>query len=106
MFPLLLGCVGTKGALMLGLTAAEVIIHYWNSKKIRPEVYIFGRRVHHGEIGAILSASSILMGKIPVPAVALGILAGVGAGLIKNDIADIKEWFRFRKLNQIKKVQK
>ncbi len=67
MIALLLGGVGTKGALMLGFTAAEVILHYWNSKKIHPEIYIFGRRVHHGEIGALLSASSILMGKIPVP---------------------------------------
>jgi hypothetical protein len=46
MIPLLLGGVGTKGALMLGFTAAEVILHYWNSKKIHPEIYIFGRRVH------------------------------------------------------------
>jgi hypothetical protein len=106
MIPLLLGSVGTKGALMLGFTAAEIILHYWNSKKIHPEIYIFGRRIHHGEIGALLSASSILMGKIPVPAAALGILAGVGAGLIKDDLADIKEWFRFRKLNLIKKVPK
>lgn len=106
MIPLLFGGVGTKGALMLGFTAAEVILHYWNSKKIHREIYIFGRRVHHGEIGALLSASSILMGKIPVPAVALGILAGVGAGLIKDDLADIKEWFTFRKLNLIKKVSK
>ena len=106
MIPLLLGYLGTKGALMLGFTAAEVIIHYWNSKEIRPEIYIFGRRVHHGEIGALLSASSILLGKIPLPGVALGILAGVGAGLIKDDLADIKEWFRFRKLNLIKKGPK
>jgi hypothetical protein len=106
MIPLFLGYLGTQGALMLGFTAAEVIIHYWNSKEIHPEIYIFGRRVHHGEIGALLSASSILIGKIPVPAVALGILAGVGAGLVKDDLADIKEWFRFRKLNFIKKVPK
>lgn len=106
MIPLLLGGIGAKGALMLGFTAADVVLHYWNSKKIHPEIYVFGRRVHHGEIGALLSASSILMGKIPVPAVALGMLAGVGAGLIKDDLADIKEWFRFRKLNLIKKVPK
>jgi hypothetical protein len=103
---LLFSGVGTKGALMLGFTAAEVILHYWNSKKIPPEIYIFGRRVHHGEIGALLSASSLLIGKIPVPAAALGILAGIGAGLIKDDLEDFKEWFRFRKLNLMKKVPK
>jgi hypothetical protein len=106
MIPLLLGYLGTKGALMLGFAAAELIVHHWNSKKNHPEIYIFGRRVHHGEIGAMLSASSILMGRIPIPGVALSILAGVGAGLIKDDLPDIKEWFRFRKLNLIKKVPK
>lgn len=103
LIPLLLGGVGTKGALMLGFAAAEVILHYWNSKKIPPEIYIFGRRVHHGEIGALLSATSLLIGKIPVPAPALGILAGIGTGLIKDDLEDFKEWFRFRKLNLMKK---
>jgi hypothetical protein len=93
----------TKMALMLGFTAAEIMMHYWNSKKIRPEVYIFGRRVHHGEIGALLSASSLLVGKVPIPAAALGIIAGVGAGLIKGDLADIKEWFRFKKMDFMQK---
>jgi uncharacterized membrane protein YeiH len=46
------------------------------------------------------------MGKVPIPAAALGILAGVGAGLIKDDLADIKEWFRFRKMDLMKKVSK
>ncbi len=107
MIPLLLfGGLGTKGALILGFTAAELVIYYWNSKRIRPEIYFFGRRVHHGEIGALLSVSSLLMGKVPIPAAALGILAGVGAGLIKDDLADIKEWFRFRKMDLMKKVSK
>ena len=107
MIPLLLfGGLGIKGALILGFTAAELVIYYWNSKKIPPEIYIFGRRVHHGEIGALLSVSSLLMGRVPIPAAALGILAGVGAGLIKDDLADIKEWFRFRKMDLMKKVSK
>jgi hypothetical protein len=42
------------------------------------------------------------MGKVPIPAAALGILAG----LIKDDLADIKEWFRFRKMDLMKKVSK
>jgi hypothetical protein len=107
MIPLLLfGGLDIKGALILGFTAAELIIYYWNSKKIPPEIYIFGRRVHHGEIGALLSVSSLLMGKVPIHAAALGILAGVGAGLIKDDLADIKEWFRFRKMDLMKKVSR
>jgi hypothetical protein len=98
MIPLLfLGSIGTKGALMLGLAAAELLIHYWKSKETPSEVYIFGRRIHHGEIGALLSLSSLLLGKVPIPTAALGILAGVGTALIKDDLADIKEWFRFKK---------
>jgi hypothetical protein len=37
------------------------------------------------------------LGKVPIPTAALGILAGVGTALIKDDLADIKEWFRFKK---------
>ncbi|CAN5472434.1 hypothetical protein BH18THE2_BH18THE2_34310 [soil metagenome] len=107
MIPLLfLGSIGTKGALMLGFAAAELLMHYWKSKEIPPEVYIFGRRVHHGEIGALLSVSSLLLGKVPIPTAALGILAGVGTELIKDDLADIKKWFRFKKFDLMKKVSK
>ena len=107
MIPILfVGGIGTKVALMLGFTAAEIIMHHWNSKQIPPEVYIFGRRVHHGEIGALLYVSSLLVGKVPIPAAALGIIAGIGAGLIKGDLADIKEWFRFKKMDFMQKVTK
>ncbi len=34
-------------------------------------------------------------GKLPVPAAS--ILAGLGAGLVRDDFADIKQWFRFKK---------
>jgi hypothetical protein len=66
MVPLLLfGGLGTKGALMLGFATSEILMHYWNSRKIPPEVHILGRRVHHGEIGALMSVSSLLVGKSP-----------------------------------------
>jgi hypothetical protein len=107
MIPLLfLGGISTKGALMLGFAAAELLMHYWKSKETPPEVYILGRRIHHGEIGALLSVSSLLLGKVPISTATLGILAGVGTGLIKDDIADIKEWFRFKKIGLMKKVSK
>jgi hypothetical protein len=98
MIPLLLfGSIGTKGALILGFAASEILMHYWNSRKPVPEVHIFGRRVHHGEIGALLSMSSLLVGKVPIPAAVFGVLAGIGTGLVKDDIVDFKEWFRFKK---------
>jgi hypothetical protein len=46
------------------------------------------------------------VGKISIPAVALGIIAGIGAGLIKGDLADIKEWFRFKIIDFMQKVHK
>jgi hypothetical protein len=67
-------------------------MHYWNSRILPPEVHILGRRVHHGEIGAILSLSSLL--------------AGIGTGLAKDDLVDIKEWFRFKKIGHCKKKSK
>jgi hypothetical protein len=82
----------------IGFTAAELLMHYWKSKENALEVYLFGRRVHHGEIGALLSLSSLLLGKVPIPAAAIGTLVGLGGGLVKDDLADIKEWFRFKKI--------
>jgi hypothetical protein len=106
MIPLLLfGSICTKGALILGIAASEILMHYWNSRKPLPEIHIFGRRVHHGEIGALLSMSSLLVGKVPIPAAVFGILAGVGTGLVKDDIVDIKEWFRFKKMDIVKKIR-
>ncbi len=105
MIPLLFfGSIGTKGAIVVGFTTAELLIHYWKSRKNPPEVYIFDRRVHHGEIGALLSLSSLLFGKVPNPA-ALGVIAGLGTGLVIDDLADIKEWFRFRKINLFKRIR-
>ena len=88
---------------MLGFSASEILMHYWNPRKIPPEVHILGRRIHHGEIGALLSVSSLLVGKVPIPAALFAILAGIGTGLIKDDLVDIKEWFRFKKMDLVKK---
>jgi hypothetical protein len=33
----------------------------------------------------------------------LDVIAGAGAGLIKGDLADIKEWFRFKKMDFMQK---
>jgi hypothetical protein len=103
---LFVGGIGPKVALIVGFTAAELMMQHWNSKKDSREIYIFGRRVHHGEIGALMSVFSLLLGKVPIPAAALGILTGIGAGLMKDDLADIKEWFRFKKMNLKRKVSK
>jgi hypothetical protein len=92
-----------EGGLILGLTAAEVIAGYWhNRNRTNPggsphsppqKVYFFNRRMHHGQIGALLMLSLFFRGT-PVPA---AILAGLGIGLVKDDYADFKEWFLFKK---------
>ena len=52
--------------------------------------------MHHGQIGALLMLSLFFRGT-PVPA---AILAGLGIGLVKDDYADFKEWFLFKKKNE------
>jgi hypothetical protein len=94
--------LGVEGGLVLGLTLAEVITDYWNYRNRtsrggrRPspqKVYFFNRRVHHGQIGALLMLSLFFRGT-SVPA---AILTGIGIGLVKDDYADLKDWFRFKK---------
>ncbi|MDQ3970485.1 MAG: hypothetical protein M3227_02215 [Thermoproteota archaeon] len=94
MLPFIFNAIGMRGAAIIGFAVAELLTNYWNSKENPPKVYIFGRRVHHGEIGALLPLF-LLFGKLPVPATS--ILAGLGAGLVKDDFTDIKQWFRFKK---------
>lgn len=102
----LLCSLGVEGGLILGLTAAEVIANYW---KIRNQthsegsphsssqkVYFFNRRMHHGQIGALLMLS-LLFRAMPVPA---AVLTGIGIGLVKDDYADFKEWFLFKKRDE------
>jgi hypothetical protein len=98
--------LGVEGGLILGLTAAEVIASYWkNRNRTHPKgyppsssqkVYFFNRRMHHGQIGALLMLSLLFRGT-PVPA---AILTGIGIGLVKDDYADFKEWFLFKKRDE------
>ena len=98
--------LGVEGGLILGLTAAEVLAGYWNNKnRTNPtgsppsppqKVYFFNRRMHHGQIGALLMLSLFFRGT-PIPA---AILAGLGIGLVKDDYADFKEWFLFKKKDE------
>ena len=84
---------------MLGVTAAEILMSYWNFRyrsSHPPKVYVFNRRIHHGEIGALLALSSLFLRSTPVASIA-AILTGIGIGLVKDDRADIVEWFRLKK---------
>jgi|SRR6476661_1766346 len=95
----LLCSLGIRGGLILGMTVAEFLTSLWNSRHNStppPRVYILNRRIHHGELGALLALSSLFLRMSSVPSGTIGILAGVGFGLLKDDIADIGEWFKLR----------
>lgn len=96
----LLCSLGVRGGLILGMTVAEFLTSYWNSMHNSmppPQVYVLNRRIHHGELGALLAISSLFLRMSSLPSATIGILAGVGFGLLKDDIADIGEWFKLRK---------
>jgi hypothetical protein len=96
LFGLLCG-LGIRGGLVLGIAAAEILTSYWNSRYAPsrpPKVYAFNRRIHHGEIGALLALSSLLLRRTTPVASIAAILTGIGLGLINDDRADIMEWFR------------
>jgi len=101
----LLCTLGIRGGLTLGYVGAEILTSYWNRRYLRDnasqpsKVHVLNRRVHHGEIGTVLALSSLLLRATPVPTAAAAIVAGIGMGLIKDDHADIGEWFRFKKKN-------
>ncbi|PWU81174.1 MAG: hypothetical protein DLM72_08380 [Candidatus Nitrosopolaris wilkensis] len=42
-------------AFQTGLSIARLLTSYWNSQQNPGKAYIFNRRVHHGEIGTLLS---------------------------------------------------
>ena len=94
--------LGIRGGLVLGIATAEILTSYWSSRyrsssSHPPKIYAFNRRIHHGEIGTILALSSLfLRGATPAASVA-AIFTGIGIGLVKDDHADIMEWFRLKK---------
>jgi hypothetical protein len=83
-----------KEAFQTGLSIAKLLTSYWNSQQNPDKVYIFNRRVHHGEIGSLLGLSNLFKKRQPIPT---GILSGLGEGLANDDYGDRKEWFTFKK---------
>ena len=92
--------MGIRGGLILGIAAAEILTSYWNSRYMPshpPKVYAFNRRIHHGEIGALLALSSLLLRRTTPAASIAAIVTGIGLGLVNDDRADFMEWFRLKK---------
>jgi hypothetical protein len=82
-----------KDAYQTGLDIADLITYFWRSQKKPGKVYISNRRIHHGEIGSLLSLSNLFKKSQPIPA---GFLSGLGEGLIKDDYTDKDEWFTYK----------
>ena len=76
-----------------GFAISEIITYYWK-KNHSSEIYIFDRRLHHGELG-ILLLGILTMGKISPSIISL--ITGLGIGLIKDDLGDLNKWFKFHK---------
>jgi len=101
--------LGIRGGLMIGTTAAGILTSYWHSRHNQsppPKVYFFNRRIHHGEIGALLGLSSLFLRGTSFPAAAAAaILTGIGIGLVKDDYLDIMDWFKLTKKNNVDQKQ-
>jgi len=104
----LLCSLGIKGGLLIGTTAAEILTSYWHSRHNEsspPKVYFFNRRIHHGEIGALLGLSSLFLRGTSFPTAAAAILTGMGIGLVKDDYLDIMDWFKLTKKKNVDQKQ-
>ena len=78
----------------IGESIGDVITSKWNSQKEPSKVYVKNRRIHHGEVGTTMGISEVFKDSDPT---ITGIISGIGKGLIKDDIADKKKWFTFKK---------
>jgi hypothetical protein len=81
-------------ALRTGSSIGKLITNIWNSQKKPGKAYILNRRVHHGEVGILLSLSNLIKKSKPATA---GVFSGLGEALAHDDIADKEEWFSFKK---------
>jgi hypothetical protein len=81
-------------AFKTGSSIAGTMTSKWNSQENPGKVYVANRRVHHGGIGSVMKLSKHFKKSEPT---VTGIISGIGEGLAKDDYADKKEWFKFKK---------
>ena len=86
MIPLIISAI-------VGFAITEITMNYWK-KKYPSKVYLFERRIHHGELGVIL-LSILSLGKIPP--ILSSFVIGCGLSLIRDDLHDKSKWFKFQK---------
>ena len=86
--------VSYDDALRTGSSIGNLITDIWNSQKNPGKAYLLNRRVHHGEVGILLSLSNLIKKSRPATA---GVFTGRGEALAQDDIGDKEEWFTFRK---------
>lgn len=76
-----------------GLLTAQSLTKSWSSQPNPPQVYVFDRRVHHGELGVVLGLAGLYKND--------PYLTGLGTGLAIDDLHDVNEWFTFKKRDSI-----
>ena len=94
----------------VGYNLVDAIVKPWNAQPNPPKVYVGGYRVHHGSLGAVstmigftgLIASSLSEDKKTQTIIAnvSGALIGAGIRLMEDDIADMPDWFNFKRQPQ------
>ena len=72
-----------------GFRSAQAITNMWNSQSSPQKVHVFGRRIHHGEVGIGIALYGLANKDYW--------LIGFGLGLTFDDIQDAHEWFTFKK---------
>lgn len=70
-----------------GEELGKLTTQLWNSQQKPSKVYIGGKRIHHGLVGAVL----ILLGAIEQD----DYIKGFGKALMKDDIDDLPYWLDF-----------
>lgn len=74
-----------------GLVLSNLGTSLWKSQSNLPPVYVFDRRVHHGELGVLVGLYGLYKNDPE--------LFGIGLGLALDDIHDVNEWFTFKPRN-------
>jgi hypothetical protein len=67
-----------------GIKVADSMVRTWN-KAGKTTFSIKGHRIHHGTAGTVLFVLGTITGSPGI--------AGIGWGLMKDDITDAKKWF-------------
>lgn len=82
-----------------GLFTGAIITNLWNSQLNPPQIYIENYRIHHGEIGCVITTISflgLLFSESKEEKILCSYGLCLGSTLILDDIEDRDKWFTGR----------